>query len=410
VKHEHMLQRLGITPLIDHFAVSSYIGVRKPNPEMISYLLNKIKLTPEEIIVVGDLLDRDILMGNLAGARTVWINAIPYSLDQNLKRITEGDQKYLPTAGIVCLAQLIPTLNYIQNLSPGPGQVRVGYYFPSIRKKLETGKQGAFVSNERVFYMPIELRAPIEHLGDFDVIVHKITDLLLSGDPKDRDGVVNLQNYISSRPNVLILDPVDGLQYTNSRKAFLTMWKTANVNGVNVRCPLVYSGNQISFPCIIKTDVACQLKGSHDMAVVHTQEAYDKALSRFFLPVVVQEWISCEAMYKVYILGDRYSISNQQFLSVDQEELHFNSTNIPDGVLNKNITLDQEVVKKINWTLKENTGLGMLSYDLALEKGTGDYVLIDLNYFPGYYTMSDYKDAMDDYIIQSYTRFRNKLG
>ena len=71
VKHEHMLNRLGITPLIDHFAVSSYIGVRKPNPEMLKILLNKMNLSADEVIVVGDLLDRDVLMGNLAGCRTV---------------------------------------------------------------------------------------------------------------------------------------------------------------------------------------------------------------------------------------------------------------------------------------------------------------------------------------------------
>ena len=66
-----MLARLGITPLIDHFAVSSYIGVRKPNPEMLRILSEKMGLNKDEIIVVGDLLDRDVLMGNSFGSRTI---------------------------------------------------------------------------------------------------------------------------------------------------------------------------------------------------------------------------------------------------------------------------------------------------------------------------------------------------
>jgi Predicted hydrolase of the HAD superfamily len=38
---------------------------------MLKILLNKMNLSADEVIVVGDLLDRDVLMGNLAGCRTV---------------------------------------------------------------------------------------------------------------------------------------------------------------------------------------------------------------------------------------------------------------------------------------------------------------------------------------------------
>ena len=114
-------------------------------------------------------------------------------------------------------------IEYLDNGIPQPDQIKVGYYFPHVRKKLETGKQGAFVTNNRVKYMPIELRAPIENLGTFDVIIHKVTDLLLSNKPEDQQGIENLLNYLQTRSNVLLLDPIQGLAYTNSRKAFLTL-------------------------------------------------------------------------------------------------------------------------------------------------------------------------------------------
>ena len=408
VKHEHMLARLGITPLIDHFAVSSYIGFRKPSPEMLRILLTKMGLCAEEVIVVGDLLDRDILMGNLGGSRTVWINAIPYSLEQNLKRITEGDQKYMPTAGIVCLAQLIPTIHYLDNIGPSADQVRVGYYFPHVRKKLETGKQGAFVSNARVRYMPIELRAPIENLGEFDVIVHKVTDLMLSDKSEDVEAIENLQRYMASHPGTLLLDPLEGLAFTNNRRAFLERWRQQGLCGVNVRCPRVIQGNEERFPCIVKTEVACQVKGSHDMVIATSKETLRQALEQFELPCVVQEWVNHDAMVKVYILGEAYSYAMQKILKVEGEILCFNSTKMPGELESSGeVVVNEEVIKEINAELRRITGLGMISYDLAVETGSGDYVIVDLNYFPGYYTMTDYKTVMDNYIVESFRKFKS---
>ena len=114
-------------------------------------------------------------------------------------------------------------MEYMENTTPSPQQINVGYYFPHIRKKLETGKQGAFVNGENIRYMPIELRAPIENLGNFDVIIHKITDLMLSDKPEDKEGIINLENYIRNHPKTLLLDPIQGLEYTNNRKALLTI-------------------------------------------------------------------------------------------------------------------------------------------------------------------------------------------
>lgn len=407
VKHEHMLSRLGITPLIDHFAVSSYIGVRKPNPEMVRILLQKMNLTENEVIVVGDLLDRDILMGNLAGVRTVWINAIPYSLDQNLKRIKDGDLKYRPSAGIVCLSQLPGTIEYL-DAGGHTGQLKVGYYFPSLRKKLETGKQKAFISNEKVSYMPIELRAPIENLGDFDVIVHKVTDLLLANDENSKEAVRNLKQFSETHPNVLVLDPVESLQYTNYRSKLSTIWPGICVNGVNVRCPTLYSESNIVFPCIIKSDVACQVPHSHDMSIISDHESLAQAIKNFPLPYILQQWVNHVAIFKVYILGEFFQATPCKIIKAQNEPIHFNSTKIPENLeINTAMSLDNEVIMNINKTLKQTTGLGMLSYDLAIEESTGDYIIVDLNYFPGYYTVENYPRIMDEYIISSYSVFKS---
>mmetsp|Transcript_22517 Transcript_22517/g.22244 ORF Transcript_22517/g.22244 Transcript_22517/m.22244 type:complete len:236 (+) Transcript_22517:1-708(+) len=71
VKHEQMLEQLGITPFIDVLVVSAYVGVRKPNPRMLEIILERMHLTKEEAVIVGDLLDRDVLMGNLLGVTSI---------------------------------------------------------------------------------------------------------------------------------------------------------------------------------------------------------------------------------------------------------------------------------------------------------------------------------------------------
>jgi HAD superfamily hydrolase (TIGR01509 family) len=403
VKHEHMLARLGITPLIDYFAVSSYIGVRKPNPAMVENLLEKMKLRKEEVIVVGDLLDRDILMGNLAGTRTVWINAIPYSLEQNLKRIREGDVKYRPTAGIVCLSQLPETIQYLDQCQNFQGQVRVAYYFPSLRKKLETGRQKAFISNEKVTYLPVELRAPIENLGEFDVVVHKVTDLLLSNDPHSREALENLNEFQRRYPEVLVIDPVSSLEFTNFRSRLPMVWKEKVVKGVKIRCPRIFEKESPVFPCIVKTDTACQVDGSHDMIVVHDKGALEDAISSFQIQTIVQEWVPHVAMFKVYILGEFYQASPCKVICTEGN-LRFNSTRIPEEFsVNSRVCLDEEVVLEVNRGLKEVTGLRLISYDLAVQE-SGDLVIVDLNYFPGYYTVEDYGKQMDEFIISSYLK------
>ena len=55
----------------EHMAISADLGIRKPNPDIFMYALNKLNVEPEEAAMVGDSLKADIL-----GARTLNILAI----------------------------------------------------------------------------------------------------------------------------------------------------------------------------------------------------------------------------------------------------------------------------------------------------------------------------------------------
>ena len=64
------------TELIDHFEVvvcSSDLGIRKPNPRIFSYVLEKIGVDPGEAVHVGDGVDTDMEGASRAGIRAIWI-------------------------------------------------------------------------------------------------------------------------------------------------------------------------------------------------------------------------------------------------------------------------------------------------------------------------------------------------
>ena len=67
------LQTMGLLNYFEyeHMAISADLGIRKPNPDIFMYALNKLNVEPEEAAMVGDSLKADIL-----GARTLNILSI----------------------------------------------------------------------------------------------------------------------------------------------------------------------------------------------------------------------------------------------------------------------------------------------------------------------------------------------
>jgi 2-haloalkanoic acid dehalogenase type II len=68
-----VLQQIG---LIDHFEVvvcSRDLGIRKPNPQIFSYVLEKLGVEPEEAIHVGDSIEADMDGASSAGITAIWI-------------------------------------------------------------------------------------------------------------------------------------------------------------------------------------------------------------------------------------------------------------------------------------------------------------------------------------------------
>lgn len=63
-----------IAEYISDIIISEAVGIAKPNPEIFNILLNKINIKPEEAVMIGDSLEKDIKGAIDGGIYAIWYN------------------------------------------------------------------------------------------------------------------------------------------------------------------------------------------------------------------------------------------------------------------------------------------------------------------------------------------------
>ena len=74
VKQYEKILRLDIDDLIDLVVITDEIGIRKPNPQLFSYFLQKFKVKGYETIYVGDNVIKDIIPAKQNNIQSVYIH------------------------------------------------------------------------------------------------------------------------------------------------------------------------------------------------------------------------------------------------------------------------------------------------------------------------------------------------
>jgi putative hydrolase of the HAD superfamily len=74
VKQYEKILRLGIDPFFPAVFISDEIGIRKPNPKMFTWALEKTKARPERSLYVGDRFDYDVVPAKKVGMKTCFIH------------------------------------------------------------------------------------------------------------------------------------------------------------------------------------------------------------------------------------------------------------------------------------------------------------------------------------------------
>jgi putative hydrolase of the HAD superfamily len=70
---EKICKSIGFAEFLDVMIDSEVVGIEKPHPGIFSLALQKLKVKPENAVVVGDSYERDIVPSKILGCRTIWL-------------------------------------------------------------------------------------------------------------------------------------------------------------------------------------------------------------------------------------------------------------------------------------------------------------------------------------------------
>ena len=89
-----VLKEFSLDGIFDTIIESAVVGVRKPDPRIFTLGVEALGLNPDEVVVVGDSMDKDIIPAGKAGCHTVWFKGEGWTDDP----VDESAADYVITA------------------------------------------------------------------------------------------------------------------------------------------------------------------------------------------------------------------------------------------------------------------------------------------------------------------------
>ncbi|GMN36117.1 hypothetical protein TIFTF001_005761 [Ficus carica] len=159
---------------------------------------------------------------------------------------------------------------------------------------------------------------------------------------------------------------------------------------------------KLSLPYIVKPQVACGVADAHSMAIVFKVEDFKDL--KVPLPAVIQEYVNhSSTLYKFYVLGEKvfYAVKKST-PNVDILMKLFGNHGLKPLVFDslKSLPTDKEkvhsgdsidhglVTDAAKW-LARNLGLTIFGFDVVIQEGSGDHVIVDVNYLPSFKEVPD---------------------
>ncbi len=73
---EAVLDDFGLLPLFPQIVESAVVGVRKPDPAIFALGVERLHMSPDQVVVIGDSYSKDIVPATSLGCQTIWIKGI----------------------------------------------------------------------------------------------------------------------------------------------------------------------------------------------------------------------------------------------------------------------------------------------------------------------------------------------
>jgi putative hydrolase of the HAD superfamily len=113
IKQYEKILRLQIDELVDLIVITDEVGIRKPNPKLFEYFLEKFGVKGNETIYVGDNIEKDIIPAKMNGIHTIYIHR-GGKYDFSLSDLNLTD-KEIPNYEIDKLYELFDIVSKINN-------------------------------------------------------------------------------------------------------------------------------------------------------------------------------------------------------------------------------------------------------------------------------------------------------
>lgn len=82
---DEVLRSYGIRHLFKGIIESAVVGVRKPNPTLFKLGVDALELEPDEVLVVGDSLRKDIIPAEQLGCHALWLKGKGWTKEEDLQ-------------------------------------------------------------------------------------------------------------------------------------------------------------------------------------------------------------------------------------------------------------------------------------------------------------------------------------
>uniref|UniRef100_A0AAY5EPL3 Inositol-tetrakisphosphate 1-kinase n=1 Tax=Electrophorus electricus TaxID=8005 RepID=A0AAY5EPL3_ELEEL len=295
---------------------------------------------------------------------------------------------------------------------------RVGYWLSEKKmKKLNfLAFPGYHCSQRLPLHLQLDLSQALEEQGPLDVIIHKLTDLILEADQNDSQAqllVQGVQDYIDAHPETIVLDPLPAIRTLLDRcKSYQLVHRIESCMQDERICspPFMVLNSEcgpdtleqiaqhgLTFPFICKTRVA-HGTNSHEMAIIFSAED----LKGVKPPCVIQSFINHNAvLYKVFVVGESYTVVERPSLKnfpsgpAERKAIFFNSHNVSKPESSSDLTSrdnvegvsqppSDDVIRKLCRSLRQALGVSLFGIDIIINNQTGQHAVIDINAFPGY--------------------------
>ncbi|CAN6681505.1 unnamed protein product [Malus baccata var. baccata] len=294
------------------------------------------------------------------------------------------------------LRELPLTICQINRKAFGNSVVTVGYIMKPSREE-DFAKRGAFPmypTQDGLMFVPLTFDLPLApQLQEVDVVLHKATDEIISINldgslPSSTSitysrGMQELQRYMEHHLDLCVIDPLSSIYPVVDR----------------LKIQQILLGLED-----LKTAGCCAIRGPNFLkAIVFRVEDFKDLTVP--LPAIIQEYVDhSSTLYKFYVLGEKVyhavksSTPNADGLkklsgSTELKPLVFDSLkslptakgNLSSGDGNSSkATIDLELVTSAaNWLMR-NLELTIFGFDVVIEEGTGDHVIVDVNYLPSF--------------------------